>query len=493
MSRRQPPKSPPRTGQDEKSIKNRIHIGQIGSVDTANGQVVVRLATTGEEFKLEIPLGGFSIRGLQSSWMRYMPQRNEFVKVGFELDNTPRILAYGTFGEEFSPTGERQGSISAPRQGSYATVRRLAEANEGSLGLIFRELKEGEWDMRSSGGAEIYGSRNGTLTIAGGGGASMRLVKSRGEELHRSSLLKIDEEGVQIRAGVLRRKNLPIDAAEADPFIRPNPAAFLGGSTPTLMSTLREYKTTVGFASPPLGTPFLKYYEHDVGTPMDDLGAPVLAVPSPLPGPTQVIPFPPNALRARTGWFALDGLVPALKVEVDFLGNVQVEQLPTAPIGISLTAARLFLHANTTTATLASNLPTLGVFLGSESGLLSTSGVPGANATPQAYVLGTVWAAADSIMNGVKVTQHGVISAAHTAMAAAFIAIGQALTAIPVAPAPPEPVAHAVRVALIALANILGVQHGTAGGGEAAIGTAITTFTTAGLPTHFLSVKVMGE
>lgn len=490
--------------QNEQQAKNRVHIAQIISVDTLNGQVTVRPATTSEEFKLQIPLGGFSLRGLNSSWQRYMPQRREYVKIEYGPDGTPEIVAYAAFGEEFDPSGVRQGSRAAPRQSLYATARRLAEANVNDFGLIFRELKEGEWDMRSAGGAEIYGTRNGTLSLAGGGGASLRLIKERQEELHRARLTKFDNDGVELRFGAVKRKLLPTDANESIPKI-PNPGAIAGGSI-GVASTLREKREIIGFQVAP-ATPLLRYSDRDVGCVTTELGTPDLAIPSLLPGVTQLVPFPPNPLRARERFYSIDGILPQLAVSVDFLGNAQIEQLPTAPIGISLTASRLFLHANTTTATLAANLPFASVFLGSEGALLSSSGVPGTLGVPQSFVLGTAWAIADSIMNGAKIASHSVVSGGlgvaaggETVLAATFTALAAALTALIAGPPPITGDALKVAVALLAFATAAATATttsaaglGTATGGEAAIAAAITAFTAAGLPTHFLSLKVFGE
>lgn len=505
--RRQPPTVQHRGGmQNEQQAKNRVHIAQIVSVDAKNGQVLVRPISTSEEHKLAIPVGGFSLRGLNSSWMRYMPQTRDFVKLEYGPDNTPEIIAYATFGAEYDAEGQRQGGGAAPRQSAWATARRLADAQQNGMHLIFRELKEGEWDMRSSGGAEIYGTRNGTLTLAGGGGASIRLVKERQEELHRARLSVWSNDGAESRLGVVKRKLLPTDANESIPLV-PNPGAILGGSS-GVATTLRELKQSLGFPTPPLGLPLLKYWDQDVGTVTDGFGAPALATPSLLPGVTQLIPFPPNALRARQRFFGIDGVIPQLTVEVDFLGNMQIQQLPTAPIGISLTASRLFLHAHTSAATLASNLPAAGVFLGSEGALLSASGVPGTLGVPQSYVLGTAWAIARVVMNAAKVTSHtacagglGAAGAGEGTMAAAITALAAALTAALAGP-PPMTEPDAIKIATALLTFCAAAAPGavaSAGGlaaaaaAETAVATAIGVFEAAGAPTGFLSIKVFGE
>jgi hypothetical protein len=261
----------------------------------------------------------------------------------------------------------------------------------------------------------------------------------------------------------------------------------------------------LGFPTPPLGLPLLRYYDRDIGTVTDARGLPVLATPQALTAPNELVPFPPNALRSRERFYALDGLLPSLEIDVDFLGNVKVDQRPTAPIGISVSAARLFLHAHTTTATLSSNT---GVFLGSEGSLLSRSGVPGSLGIPQPFVLGTVWALGDLAMNVAKIAGHGVVAGGHTAAATgettaatAYTALIAALAALVAGPPPiTDPDLLKVIAAITAFATAgfaaataTAVGHGTAASGQTALATAITAYQTAGLPTHYLSTKVFGE
>jgi hypothetical protein len=306
MSRRLPPQGLPyrRGQQDEEEVKHRIHIGQIITVDTLNGRVTVRSATTNEEWTLQIPLYGFSINGIKSSWIRYMPQRGDYVKIGFGPDNSPEILAYAAFGEELDPGDDERragGKNVPPRQGAYATIRRQAKAGTNNLGNIFRELREGEWDMRSYGGAEVFASRNGTLTLAGGGGASIRLIKERGEICSRTSLNVYSNDGVEVRFGNVRRKLLPTDTSESD--VTTNPSGAAGA---------KEWKVRVAFKTPPLGTPELALYEHIYGDVRDGSGFPELLSGAPL--------------RSRSTWSDAGGISDTLSVKVDAFGNVEVQQ-----------------------------------------------------------------------------------------------------------------------------------------------------------------------
>lgn len=327
--RRRPPGMQHRGGlQEERQVKNRVVIGQITSVDDADGAVTVTLQQTQEQVKVAVPLGGFAINGLRSSWMRYMPQEYEFVKIAYENDGTPLIVGYATFGENFDPKTERRGGGVAPRQSAYATARELARTNTNGM-QIFRALRPGEWDMRSQGGAEIYGDRDGNLTLAGSGGAVIRLVKSRRELRGTADLHALSGTGIDFRIGDVKRAQ--------PPFTIEQPAAAAVG-------TLQD-------ALPPLGTGELQpkehrirvragtatYYELDTGDVRDDLGLPLFGSFG-------------SPLRYRSRVYGIStgpGLSSVVcTVQVDALGNVAV----TTPAGIvDVTATQIRLGGSTAT------------------------------------------------------------------------------------------------------------------------------------------------
>lgn len=158
--------------QDETQNANRTLIGQITSVDNRRGLITVR-TVNGQSFEMPIPLIGFSpqtqvdadgnpISGLRSSWIRYMPQNFDFVKVAFGPDRRPECVGMACWGDlENSPGPLGQ-------LGGYNDVVRARE--EGIPGFTeFRDLRPGEWDMRSRGNAYIFGSATGVLFLAGGG------------------------------------------------------------------------------------------------------------------------------------------------------------------------------------------------------------------------------------------------------------------------------------------------------------------------------------
>jgi hypothetical protein len=490
-----------RGSQDEWQFKNRIFIGQIASVDEVNGRITVRTATGDEEFTLHIPLYGFSIRGLRSSWIRYMPQTRDYVKIGFGPDNRPEILGYAAWGDARNATnvGQRR-DLQAPHNSAYASIAGFAKDNVNGM-QIFRQLKQGEWDMRSSGGAELYGTRDGALTLAAGGGADIRLNKLRQEIKSRTRLTAFENDGVEFRFGNVKRLITPL-LTETEPVV-PNPAAF--PPVPGVSSTLREYKVSVGWPNPVTGAS-LTYWDMDAGTVTNGVGLPVTFTPSAQAAgqaDATAISALPLMYRQRiySGTAPSLGVAPNLTVQVDSLGNVQVELLPTAfPVGLATTAYRQYHHA-ISRITIAAASPFDAVFLGSEGAEQSSSGVPGTLGTAQAYVLGTAWDAQRSIMNQIKVAQHGAVSSAHGLLAGAFGVLGGAVTAILSANptlAADDPPLFALLTALspavpTSISTVGAAQHGNAATAETAIATAIQAFETAGEPTGYLSKKVFGE
>jgi hypothetical protein len=194
--------------QDEEQYHNRTNVGQISGIREDDGIMTVRL-TTGAIHKMPIPVLGFSppivgldnqtLRsGARSSWMRYMPQVGDFVKVAFGPDNRPEAVGAATWGDLPSERGP-QGQL-----GGYAQVSRARDRGEAGLSTFYR-LAQGEWDMRSSGNAYIRGGQFGTLYLAGG--SQQLLLKKEQEEVDgRMGLLRLDSTGAKLRFGDVKRQ-----------------------------------------------------------------------------------------------------------------------------------------------------------------------------------------------------------------------------------------------------------------------------------------------
>lgn len=192
-------------------VKSRPHLGQIvaGSIDSAKGTCsVITLDGYGTQpyENLELPTIACSIsriKGFGSSWIRYMPQDNDFVLLAFGPNSEPRIVGYASF-------PSREG---APGYNEQITTMKAQRASEVPYADL-TELKNGELDMRSSGGAYLHLSNRGSLLLSGGPRVNLRLNKSRNETRGESGLWVLGSGGSFIRCGDVKRKPTPANYVE---------------------------------------------------------------------------------------------------------------------------------------------------------------------------------------------------------------------------------------------------------------------------------------
>lgn len=251
---------------DEDQFHNRVNLGQITGVREDDGLITVRL-TTGAIHKMPIPLMGFSMpildsagqvlrSGARASWMRYMPQVGDYVKVAFGPDHRPEAIATATWGDlpsERGPLGQL---------GGYAQYSRARDRSEPGLETFYR-LRQGEWDMRSSGNAYVRGGRFGTLTLAGGN--QQILLRKEQEELNaRVGLLKVESSGTCYRLGDVKRQ-LPGDFEER-----------------TVAGSAKELDELVASQEAPAPAPPLEFYQRRAGDLRDALGVVEVGVAAPL-------------------------------------------------------------------------------------------------------------------------------------------------------------------------------------------------------------------
>lgn len=291
--------------QDERQYHNRVYVGQITGVREDDGIITVRL-TSGAIHKMPIPVYGFSpavldgdgntLRpGTQASWIRYMPQAGDYVKVAFGPDNRPEAIAAATWGDLPSERGP-QGQL-----GGYAQISRARDRGVAGLETFYR-LREGEWDMRSKGNAYIFGGRFGTLLLAGGG-VQMRLQKEQEELNIRAGLTTLDSTGASFKLGDVKRQ-LP---AQFQPTTVPGSA--------------KELDLVVSQQASPSPTPPNAFYRLQAGDIRDGAGVIETGVSAPL----------------RLRETVLDGLaqtgqpVPLVR-EVDAAGNITEVQAEGATV-----------------------------------------------------------------------------------------------------------------------------------------------------------------
>src|SRR5687768_5445567 len=171
--------------QQEWDLRNRVQIGQVVDVDTRRGTITVLVeGLRSRAERVPIPLVGFSINGHRSSWIRYMPQVRDHVLVAYGHKNEPRIIGM---------TGQ---------SGVYEEVAdfKTKEPRRFPTG-DFVSLAQGEWDLRSSGGAYVYGNKDGALLLSAGPTVLTRLDKKNNEARSEAGLWEIGGAGSFVRIG----------------------------------------------------------------------------------------------------------------------------------------------------------------------------------------------------------------------------------------------------------------------------------------------------
>lgn len=221
------------------------------------------------------------------AWMRVMPETGTAVVASHRFDSSDlQINQYG-----------------------YDTADRV-EKYEAETGTTYRKLRQGEFDIASSGFAQIHGSRRGNLELRGGF-SWMHLRNERMQieartGVHRRSLpwQAHDELGAEERFGMVLRKGLVTPAVER--FINAGPVVAM------------EYYRSLYTQNPAVLDQAL-VLTHE-GNLLDDSGLPIRGGPVSAP------------LRAKYGWRS--ETLTEVKAEIDIVGNVLFELPVTAVAGL---------------------------------------------------------------------------------------------------------------------------------------------------------------
>lgn len=272
---------------------SRLVRGQIRSVNTDDGIATVDTIDVVGTRQITVPPLWFSATGRTSAWGRYMPMGDEVVDVAYRNDDTAVINNYDA-------------TATQDRSAGWSFLRTLKEAGNVPGIAVFRNLKRGEWDFKSSGDAYIHGSNQGTLTLAGGQ-AFIKLDKLNYRMESRSSEFHQNSETAETRFGTVFRKALPTDLAES----------------PVSSGVFKEFLVDVNFPLP-TGTPsvqsraklhFGDILDNTTLTPvLGKFGAP---------------------LRARISLGNTADLLEVFKLEIDALGNVDwVQSQPATQTSI---------------------------------------------------------------------------------------------------------------------------------------------------------------
>ena len=247
--------------------------GIIESVDTRNGVVNIRLghSAIGTRNGVKIPFFQVSVLRSNSSWLRFMPQVGDRVNLVQGMDGRIHIMNY-----------------------EVLNYKQLADADEEEE-FLFRELKEGEYELRSAGAAEIFGSRSGILRMAGG---ASTLTLNRDDMIATldAPLITANATSCQIRFGEVRRKVLPTDF----------------GETALALGSQREFRLTVAKDILLASVPMVDIKLGDVVT--DTTPFPVK--PGGLGAP----------LRGEFRVFDPTGLIPMFSFRVDSGGSLEILQ-----------------------------------------------------------------------------------------------------------------------------------------------------------------------
>lgn len=283
---------------EEWNFKHRTHDGQIRHVNAVDGKITVQLFGSNEQYVVDIPVQELSFQGVGSSFQRAMPQTNSYARIGFGPQNNAYCVRLMTW----NPSADN---------GMYGQLAALAQADRDAggvtgFGYVWRDLAEGEFDLRSKGGAGYYFTEDGHALFEAGP-TTIELDKNRFESTGNAGLWVRGGDGTEVRSGDVKRL-LPGAFEETPAVVNPT-----GAPAP------KEWSIEVGVPTPVTGTPTLTLYTEQAGDVRDDLGKPVLLAGKPV--------------RYQETFYDAAGVLPTLTVTVDVLGNVDITQEDTAVPG----------------------------------------------------------------------------------------------------------------------------------------------------------------
>jgi len=297
-----------------------------------------------------------------------MPNRGDMVLVGYGLGNRPEILGYicPAPAKTISGKGGADEGAETSRGGYYQLIQATKNGDEwtitppGSEGdekarqwkkpIVLRDIFPGEFNFRSGtpdegfpGGAEVYGSRTGTLHLMGGPAVLIKLVLDSNENQQYADLFRrkdndvsTDTCSIEERLGTVKRK--PIGNLANQTQKEPETAVPVGGWTGTsvvaaVSDMAKEYslkiKRKVGIGSESKKTNLIEIKYGDV---IDNKGK------------VETIPTTKEECRAKLSIY--DENDPTGKncttFKVDKKGNVYIKQMWGANVAGQGTGAESF-------------------------------------------------------------------------------------------------------------------------------------------------------
>lgn len=296
-------------------LKSRLMQGEVTAYDPENGTVTVvdiDNRADGPICGLELPCP-FSLStylGFKSAWQRFAPSIGDIALVAYDTRSEPRIVAFVPY------------QALNRAHGAQAQMRKLARDDRAKKKFPygdFQALRSGEWDMRSSGGAYIYGSAEGQLLLSGGPTTYLRMEgKDLNEVRSEGGLWVLNSQGSQVRIGDVKRLvPSPTDPtkaiAESDMSLL-DPTAF------------KEFK--VHIENPALPLP-LWIADYQLGAVRDSVGAPIFATTGGLARRRTVIYTPTSTAAAPVPVFS-ETVDATGSVSREFLGSTEVTLAPSA-------------------------------------------------------------------------------------------------------------------------------------------------------------------
>lgn len=209
--------NPFRSFMDRTHIFNRTNIANVTDIDNRNGILTVTLngLPHAEDNKCSVPPLWLSTPSSgAAAWGRYMPMKNDVLKVVSGADDKPYVVGYEP-GFAHGSKDVEDGLTGWPSLNSiYNTASvdpsgRFKLANKSEMPVAkfmqFVPLNPGEYDFMSTGGAYIHGSDTGRLYMCGGA-ASVTLNKADMSIQSSSQIISHTADISEFRFGQVRRQ-----------------------------------------------------------------------------------------------------------------------------------------------------------------------------------------------------------------------------------------------------------------------------------------------
>lgn len=340
-----------------KAFIGSIQRAVITDVNEAAGTCTIAFDNTpGERPNVPLPFYvhfGRKNQRRKAAWCRFMPQPGDVVRVGFDSNAEACIVGYDSLG--------------------YSQLASIQE-EEGKFG--FADLKMGEFDQKSSGGAYLKGDVNGALLIAGGMASSVfdkknYEVRTNGGRVKETFGASIFRRGLVKRSPIPFQPELPAKAtAGVLPIDKLGPAAAAFGD-------LYEFTADVRAAANPASPLSQKVALFSLGNVLDPMfSLPLVGDAYAAAGPTGIMKFKVNPIANARMLLRIYDSVPVTDIPIGTEGPLGgsptrpfewgIDQLGNSYLNVGALATHGFNVWSSNQISISSNLLHLcgNVFLG---------------------------------------------------------------------------------------------------------------------------------